>query len=255
MLTEADFVVKLGGSAITHKDVPFSADSPAIRRLAKELSSRSGRKVLLVYGGGSFGHAAAIKHLSGGIVQSPSGIAEIRAAMLRLTQELTSIFIEEGIPIFAVSTSSCFSYDRGSVRCGLATLKLVSKALDAGLIPAMGGDIIMDRAGGGRILSGDAIARTLALRFKAKTLAFGTDVDGVIGPGGVMRSISRRELPSIISKVGGRAGDVTGGMAGKLKEIRGFHAKGGYEVVIFNARKPGLLRKLLLGDAEGTVIK
>ncbi len=254
-MAEADFVVKLGGSAITHKDISFSVNSDAMRRLAKELSKGSNKKVLLVYGGGSFGHAAAIKHLSGGMVRSPSGISEIRAAMLRLTVELTQTLIEEGIPIFAMNPSSCFVYDHGSIRCGSTPIEVMSNALEAGLVPAMGGDIIMDRAGGARILSGDAIARMLALRFKAKTLAFGTDVDGVIGADGVIRSISRRELPTVIENVGGRTGDVTGGMAGKLKEIRGFLARGGREVVIFNACKPGLLGKLLSGTPEGTIIK
>lgn len=255
-MIEADYVIKLGGSAITHKETPFSANTGCMRRLAKELSKGSGKKIILVYGGGSFGHAAAIKHLSGGKVRSPSGISEVRAAMLALTTELTRAFVAEGVPIFAFNPSSCLVFGGGgAVRFGKATLDAITEALKGGLIPAMGGDIILDRGGGARILSGDTIARILGLRFMAKTLAFGTDVDGVIGAEGIIKTINRGDLPGLIGRTGGRSGDVTGGMAGKLTEIRGYLSRGGREVLIFNACKPGMLEKALSGAPEGTIIK
>ncbi|HPC27502.1 MAG TPA: isopentenyl phosphate kinase [Candidatus Methanomethylicus sp.] len=255
-MIEADYVLKLGGSAITHKDTPFSANTACIRRLAKEISGSVGKRIILVYGGGSFGHAAAIRHLSGGLVSSPSGIAEVRAAMLALTMELTRGFMAEGVPIFALNPSSCLVFGNGgSIRFGGAAIEAIEKALEGGLIPAMGGDIILDRGGGARILSGDTIARMLALRFRVKTLAFGTDVDGVLGPSGAIRAISRAELPGVIGMVGGRSGDVTGGMSGKLAAVRDYLSRGGREVLIFNACKPGTLARALSGSPEGTLIK
>jgi len=255
-MIEADYVLKLGGSAITHKDTPFSANTACIRRLAKEVSGGVGKRIILVYGGGSFGHAAAIRHLSGGLVSSPSGIAEVRAAMLALTMELTREFVAEGVPIFALNPSSCLVFGSGgSIRFGRAAIEAIEKALEGGLVPAMGGDIVLDRGGGARILSGDTIARMLALRFRAKTLAFGTDVDGVLGPSGVIRAISRAELPGVIGMAGGRPGDVTGGMSGKLAAVRDYLSRGGHEVLIFNACKPGTLARVLSGSPEGTLIK
>ncbi len=256
MMAKADYVVKLGGSAITHKGTPFSANAEHMRRLAKEIAGAAGKKIIIVYGGGSFGHAAAIKHLSGGRISTPSGIAEVRAAMLALTNELTREFVAEGVPVFAFAPSSSLVFGGGcSIRFGRATLEAVAKALEGGLVPAMGGDIILDRGGGARILSGDTIARMLGIRFSAKTLAFGTDVDGVMGASGVIRAISRTELPAVIKMAGGRSGDVTGAMAGKLAAVRDYLSRGGREALIFNACKPGVLARVLAGSHEGTIIK
>ena len=54
-------VVKLGGSVITDKSKPFSYRSDVVSALAEEIAS-SDEKVVVVHGGGSFGHTVAKQH-------------------------------------------------------------------------------------------------------------------------------------------------------------------------------------------------
>lgn len=254
----ADLVIKLGGSAITQKDTPYSPNLAVIDRIADEFSSswRAGR-VLLVHGGGSFGHRAAIKYVDGGgKLFSPRGIAETRHAMHRLTSILAESFLEKGVPFFAIDPSACFFYEEADSKPSLGhSLRPVELALSAGLLPSLGGDVVLSSQGHGRILSGDTIARILALASSARLLAFGTDVDGYLEGGKHLGKIGRGELKEIIAAAKGRSNDVTGGMAGKLSEVGEYLSSGGERALIFNATRPGIVARLLRGEeVEGTYI-
>ncbi|MBC7120723.1 MAG: hypothetical protein H5T33_03980 [Candidatus Methanosuratus sp.] len=256
----ADMVIKLGGSAITHKDVPMSPNMPLIEQIAQEFSSSwNGRRVLLVHGGGSFGHHAAMKYIDGsGKILDPRGMAEIRHAMHRLTSLLAEAFLGRGVPFFAVDPSACFlcEEEEGGGFKIKPFLRPVELVLEAGLLPSLGGDIVISTMGRGRILSGDTIARMLALASSARLLAFGTDVDGYLEGGVPLRKVGRNSLQGIVAGAKGRSNDVTGGMAGKLMEISEYFSSGGGRVLIFNASRPGNVARLLLGEeVEGTYIE
>jgi isopentenyl phosphate kinase len=256
-LARADIIIKLGGSAITEKNIPFSANIDALERIADELSGNLGsKKVVLVYGGGSFGHSAARKYLSGGAITSPLGFGETRAAMLSLTKIITDAFLKHEIPVFCINASSCFVLEDSAIDERAMFLRPLERALECGLLPAIGGDVVLDSVDGTRILSGDRIARILAAKLGAQTLAFGTDVDGILTENGVLDTIYLDDIPKILHNVGGRAGDVTGGMAGKMKEISAFLTDGGGTSIIFNLTKKGLLSKVLKGEkVKGTYLK
>lgn len=257
-MVKADFVLKLGGSAITHKDAPLSPNMPVMETTAREMAAINlcRHKVILVYGGGSYGHYAAGRHMAAGKVQSAVGMAEIRAAMLSLTKILTEVFIWQGLPIFCINPSSVLNLGNGKILNDGCLLRTVSRALECGLVPAIGGDVVLERGGGARIVSGDVIARLVAKRLGAKALLFGTDVDGVLGGDGrLMRSVGRAELDALIARIGGRKGDVTGGMAGKLTEIRTYLDEGGKRAIVFNLSKEGRLSGIINGkEVECTYI-
>ncbi|MEM4657534.1 MAG: isopentenyl phosphate kinase [Candidatus Methanosuratincola sp.] len=253
-----DLVIKLGGSAITQKDTPYTPNSVVIKRIAQEFSSSwGGRRVLLVHGGGSFGHRAAIKYIDGsGKLCSPIGIAETRHAMHRLTSLLAESFLEKGVPFFAIDPSACFFYEEeGDKQTLQYDLQPVELALSAGLLPSLGGDVVLSSRRHGRILSGDTIARILALESSAELLAFGTDVDGYIEGGKTLGKIGRGALREMIAATKGKSNDVTGGMPGKLGEIGEYLSSGGRRALIFNATRPGTVERLLRGEeVEGTYI-
>ncbi|MGD8543676.1 MAG: hypothetical protein PVG48_00980, partial [Candidatus Bathyarchaeota archaeon] len=52
-------VLKLGGSVITNKEKPLTPNLSAIKRLANEISKANVSRLVLVHGGGSFGHPIA----------------------------------------------------------------------------------------------------------------------------------------------------------------------------------------------------
>jgi len=244
----ADFILKLGGSAITHKDAPLSANIPVMEMAAKELAGVNlcKNRIVLVYGGGSYGHYAARKHMADGKVQSSIGAAEIRAAMLSLTKILTEVFLWQGLPIFCINPSSSLAFNDGRLTNEECLLRIVRLALESGLLPAIGGDVVLEGGGGGRIASGDLIARLLARKMGAEALLFGTDVDGILGGDGkLIKKAGRGDLDALIARIGGRRGDVTGGMAGKLAEVRSYIDEGGKQAVIFNLAKEGRLSGII----------
>lgn len=250
-MIKADFVVKLGGSAITHKDAPLSANIPVMEMTARELARVNACKsrIVLVYGGGSFGHYVARKHMAGGKVLSPTGAAEIRAAMISLTKVLTEAFLWQGIPIFCINPSSSLAFNEGRIANGECLMNSVRIALENGLLPAVGGDVVLESGGGARILSGDLIARLLAKQLSAKSLLFGTDVDGVLGRDGkLIPKVGISDLDGLVTRIGGRDGDVTGGMAGKLAEVRSYIEEGGKQAVIFDLTKEGRLSGIINGE-------
>jgi isopentenyl phosphate kinase len=249
-LVRADFVIKLGGSAITHKDSTLSPNVKVMKQIARELAKfdLEEKKIVLVYGGGSFGHSAASKYLSKGVIFSPKGCAEVRAAMLSLTKILTDMFLKYGLPIFVINPSSSFLLKDGEITIEGSFLTPIERSLQTGLLPAVGGDVVLDSVNGARILSGDRIARLIAVRLKAKALVFGTDVDGILADRRLLRKIKKDDIKRILAGLCGRPGDVTGGMAGKLREVDSYLSEGGHFAIIFNITHPGLLTKILSGD-------
>ena len=71
MMSVKPTVLKLGGSVITDKEKPLTPNLEAIERLATEISRAKVSSLILVHGGGSFGHPVAERHsIAGGFVDS-----------------------------------------------------------------------------------------------------------------------------------------------------------------------------------------
>ncbi|MEM0286169.1 MAG: isopentenyl phosphate kinase [Candidatus Methanomethyliaceae archaeon] len=241
-----EYVIKLGGSAITKKDTPMTPNLEVIENIAFELSKLDKLpSIIIVHGGGSFGHFVAKKYLYNGVLKNPKGISEIHYAMLSLTKIICEYFLKYNIPVFPINSSSIFSIINGELQFFLNPIEL---SLKNGLIPILGGDVIANQSHGFKILSGDKIASILAIKFNAKALIFGTNVDGIIINGDIIPKIKLSEIDSLKSKIEYSKYDVTGGMLGKLSEIKEYLIKGGKTSIIFNITRPGLLTKLLLGE-------
>lgn len=245
-LSNVDFVIKLGGSAITKKDRPFTPNLEVIKNISLELSQIPNRpSLILVYGGGSFGHHVARKYVYDDTITDIKGAVEIHSAMFSLTKILTDHMLQQGLPIFTINSSSIFILQNGNLEAFYRPLKL---SLERGLIPLIGGDVVFDSSSGFRILSGDRIASLLAKTFRARVLAFGTDVDGIILDNSTVPRIKPQEIEGILDHMKQTEGDVTGGMAGKLREVLRYLSEGGKSAIIFNITRPGQLTRLLTGQ-------
>jgi len=76
-------ILKLGGSLLTDKRRKFSFRFEVMKRVAQEIKE-SGARLVVVHGGGSFGHPLAVEYkLAEGIVSEEQlrGVALTRAAM------------------------------------------------------------------------------------------------------------------------------------------------------------------------------
>jgi len=244
-LNSIDFVIKLGGSAITIKQSPLTANIKVIENIAFELSNiKKLPSIIIVYGGGSFGHFIANKYIHNNKIISNIGVAEIHSAMLTLTEIITSYFIKYKVPIFPINSSSCFILSDNELQ---SFIKPIEYSLNNNLIPIIGGDVVLSKEDV-KILSGDRIASFLAKKFNAKILAFGTNVDGIILDGKILPKIKLNDIENIIPKIKINQVDVTGGMINKLLEIKDYISTGGRKAIIFNITRFGMLTRLLSGE-------
>jgi isopentenyl phosphate kinase len=255
-------VLKIGGSVITAKERPMTAREEEIGRIAEEIASSRVRRLVLVHGGGSFGHPLAKQYGIGEGYRSEAqllGVSRIHGAMATLNRMVVEALTALGVPAIGVSPSSFIVADGG--RMGPVDLAIILGLVDKGMIPVLYGDVVLDRSMGFSIISGDQLASRLSVELKASRLLFGVDVDGVYTSNPKLapeaRLIERLPLSKLkgILMVGeALTTDVTGGMLGKVSEASRA-AEAGIEVLIFNAMKPENIYRALRGeDVRGTLI-
>jgi isopentenyl phosphate kinase len=257
-------ILKIGGSVITDKSAEYTAKMEDIRRLAKEIKDTTVKNLVIVHGGGSFGHPPAqqyaIKEGFKGENQK-IGFAETHYAMTMLNGLFMDALIWRKIPAISITPSSCIITKKGRIQCFEETsLKML---LDMSFLPVTYGDAVFDTDLGFTILSGDQLVSHIAIKFNAKHIIMGVDVEGLYNAdpkteknAKMYSHLTLTELKTLRNKLGKpSACDVTGGMFGKMEELIPAVEKG-IPVTIVNASKPNHIYKALKGEkVEGTLIE
>lgn len=245
-------MVKLGGSAITDKEVRCRAKPQNIARLCGELAPHAA-KLLIVHGAGSFGHIGASKfHLKGGLSNKRSllGAAEVQREVRELHNLVLGGLHKAGVPAVSFPPLTFLKFSGGCLSD--YDFKQLRGAMARGFVPVTFGDVVLDDRQGVAICSGDDLVRLLCSEFKAEGAVFVTDVDGIYdsNPKGPGKAKLLREIdplrPQAISASGGKAHDVTGAMAGKLEVALDVAALGA-DVYVVNGTAKGRLAALLGG--------
>ncbi len=261
--TEKPTILKLGGSAITIKEKPFTPNEKAITRLAREIKRANVSRLILIHGGGSFGHPLAEKYnLTKGFADSSQliGFVKTHEAMVSLDRLLVNALIDLGVPAFGMPPSAFMLMKQGQVQ--ISELEPLARAMEIGLIPVLYGDVAFDLDKGFNILSGDRIAASLAVKLGAKRIIMAVDVDGIctndpkIEPSAqLIRHLTLEDLKNLQFETGkSKVSDVTGGMFGKLLELAD-PIEHGIEAIIVNALKLNNVYKVLKGEESiGTKI-
>lgn len=260
-------ILKIGGSVITKKEKAMIADLKTIKRIAREireaLDESHNLKLVLVHGGGSFGHSVAAEynvHLGFKSGSQILGFAKTIQAM----RKLNLIFVEElhnvGLPAIPIQPSAISTQEDNKLsKMFTETLEF---ALNLGCIPVLWGDAVFDEKQGYSILSGDQIVPFLAQKLGSKRVIFGTNVDGVFDSdpntnknAKLIPLITPDNIEKTLRNISGsKTTDVTGGMRRKVLELLPLVERG-IQVEILNAKKEGHILKSLLGNkALGTLI-
>jgi len=223
-------VLKLGGSVITRKDTRETVDdetlATATRLLGESLGSTAGdpvarpdgRRLVVVHGGGSFGHPAAVAHdisASEGS-RDARALVEVHRAMGRLNDRVITALHDAGVPALPVGPLSVVRRNSAGVTAPTAA---VEGMLDGGFVPVSHGDVVVDESAGGVVCSGDTLVVALADALDADRVGLCSTVPGVLDSNGeVIPEITDYE--SVAHLLGGSdATDVTGGMAGKVRTL------------------------------------
>lgn len=212
-------VVKLGGSIVTKKDRPETVDEDALERAAAAIAAAEGSDLVVVHGGGSFGHHHADRH---GVTRTAGThdaavVGEIHAAMARLCAAIVGAFRDRDIPAIPVHPLSVAARTAGD-DLALPT-ESVATLLGEGFVPVLHGDVVAHRGRGATIVSGDELVVALAGALGAERVGLCSAVPGVLGANGDV-------IPTIADRADAGdalgdsdATDVTGGMAAKVEAL------------------------------------
>lgn len=248
-------VFKLGGSALTDKKRKFTPRIDEIHRAARQIAGLAKRfSIVVVHGAGSFGHIP-VKYwgLESGYRNRAQvkGLIATKSRLLEWEVIFSNVFLKHQVPLLSLVASDFIVTRNG--RISSVDLRPVRNWLSIGCIPSTGGDVVCDVEKGFSVVSGDQIATYLAVRLQASKLIFGVDVDGVYSGNPkldrhahIMTELTPTEALNAVRHAGElEVPDVTGGMAGKIKESLAA-ASNGIPVYFVNLTKSNRLAKVAL---------
>ncbi|TKX81513.1 isopentenyl phosphate kinase [Halorubrum sp. SD626R] len=218
-------VLKLGGSLITEKDRPETLDEGALAvacdAVADALDDGAVDRLAVVHGGGSFGHHHASEHgvstTSG--TRDAGAVAAVHGAMKRLNAHVLERLRDRDVPAVPVHPLSLGARAEGAD--GDLDLPLSSTAtlLGEGFVPVLHGDGVATAGEGVTVVSGDELVVELAAGLGARRVGVCSTVPGVLdADGDVISAID--DFDAVADALGASdATDVSGGMAGKVREL------------------------------------
>ncbi len=256
-------ILKLGGSVITDKDTPETVDDAALDGVLDAIAEaqpdsdvetiddghdgNQQPRLIIVHGGGSFGHVHAAEHgvsTTEGTTDAAAGTA-IHGAMKHLNSVVIDRLQSRGVPALPVHPLSVAT--RNTERNLSLPTEAVTGLLDAGFVPVLHGDVISHAGCGLTVLSGDEIVTSLARSLQATRVGLCSTVPGVLDDRErVIASITAFEdVESVLGE--SDSTDVSGGMAGKVRELLAL----GAPAHIFG---PDAVSTFLAGHQAGTRI-
>lgn len=211
-------VLKIGGSVITRKGERETLDGAALERTATAIAG-SAEDLVLVHGGGSFGHPAADRHDLSPTAGTHDAAAalEVHDAMGLLNDAVVGHLQDHGVAALPVHPLSA------GVRRSADDLDLATDPIEAmlaeGFLPVVHGDVVVDAGRGVSIVSGDELVVALARALAADRVGLCSAVPGVLDDGGeVIPELSAMaDVDDVLDGAGST--DVTGGMAGKVRAL------------------------------------
>lgn len=245
-------LIKLGGSVVTFKEKPLTANLDAINNLTRVIA-RLNIPLIIVHGGGSFGHYWSAKYdmHTKPADYDPYGISIVHESMVHLNQIIVNFMIKERINAYALMPST-FMLGQKPIERKINELQSIAQN---GMVPITFGDIVHVKKAKYSVLSGDVIMTILAQTLNPSKVLFTLNVDGIyknIKTKEIIKEITSRNRSIELSTV---EADVTGGM--RRKVIEAFKiARSGIDVLMINGLKPERIIHAISGsDFEGTTIK
>lgn len=251
-------IIKLGGSIITDKSKPYTANFKAIRQLIKEIK-KANLTCLVVHGAGSFAHTSAKKYGGKKGYNSLLGVTIVSRDAQALNQIILEEFIKAKVPAITFRPNSMFSANEGKA----ATQHLIPLviAINQGIIPIIYGDVIMDNQWKTTIFSGETstghiVDFLIKNNFIVKKVVQVGRTDGVYGANGVTIPLiteqNFQDHKKDIFQL--KTADVTGGMMHKVEEALKLGKKGLKTYIINGTKKNALYNALIDQNFIGTKI-
>jgi len=255
--------LKLGGSLITDKALPYT---PRLERLddlaaqiANALKEDPELRLILGHGSGSFGHQAASQFGTREGVQGAvawRGFAEVWYQASRLNRLVVEALRRASLPAITLSPAASVTAHNGKVF--IWDLYPLQSTINQGLLPVIHGDVSFDDVRNGTILSTEDLFVHLAHELHPGRILLAGLEEGVWEDFPTRTKLFPEITPQSIQGQFPALGlvdglDVTGGMqtkvAGMLELVDQLP---GLEVLIFSGAEPGNIQRAMLGAAPGT---
>ncbi len=258
--------LKLGGSLITVKDQPHTPRLEVLGRLVQEIAQACAQdqelRILLGHGSGSYGHVAAHQYNTRQGVKTAdewSGFAEVWRQAAELNQLVMAALEQVHLPTNVFPPSAGVIAQDGKV--SIWDVGPLRSALDQGLLPVIYGDTVYDLRRGGTILSTEDLFSYLARELKPSRVLFAGLEAGVWADYPRRTRLLEVITPNNFAQVaeglkGSASTDVTGGMLDKVQQVLSLvNALPEIQGAIFSGETDGNVRRALLGEKIGTVIR
>ncbi|MHA2251338.1 MAG: isopentenyl phosphate kinase [Candidatus Kariarchaeaceae archaeon] len=232
-------IIKIGGAAITDKNKESTLRGDVLNRAMMEIKT-SGLHPIIVHGAGSFAHNLAKRfQLKNGFEASlakdyqRTGVATTRSSLQTLHNYVLKAALDADLFPFSVPVSATM-ITKGAAKTEDFFIKSLFLSYLNGFVPINHGDICMDSMSGFRVVSGDRIIKQILDNLNSIVLdkskvhvIFGSNVDGIfdkdpqLPDANLLKNIDYSQLQQAIDTAQGSDGvDITGGMKGKLLEIK-----------------------------------
>jgi len=258
-------LLKLGGSLITDKTLPYSPrmeilDDLAVQ-IAEALNADPQLKLVVGHGSGSFGHEAASRSQTRRGVTGPDGwhgFAEVWYQASALNRLVMEALHRAALPCIALAPISAVTSRDGSVVAW--DLTPLRSALGGELLPVVYGDVVFDQARGGTILSTEDLFSHLARQLHPQHILLAGREKGIWADfperTRLIQELTPGELDDQTSALKAPDGaDVTGGMKAKVMQMSALVKEmPTLDVLIFSGLEPGNVRRALLGERPGTFL-
>lgn len=253
-------LVKLGGSIITDKSVPYKARPGVIKRLAKEIKSFGVTALVIAHGSGSFGHTSAQKYGGKKGYKNKWGVAKVARDAMEINRIVMDVLIDEGLPVVSLRPMSMIMTSAGKII--EHSFEIVEEVISQDLIPVIYGDVLFDKKWKTTIYSGEIILNEIGIYLKKKgfnvirVIQVG-ETNGVYDDKGkTIPVINKKNWNSIERYIfNSKRTDVTGAMKHKIENSLTI-ANNDIETWITNGIMPDELSHALQGkNIHGTIIQ
>jgi isopentenyl phosphate kinase len=260
-------VLKLGGALITDKSVPYTSRLEVLNSVAQEIKECMDEELIqsliLVQGVGSFGHPPVLEHKLHRGFHSPDQLLPLSKTQSKVAELRTMVveaFQNVEIPVCLMYPCSMITSEK--MRMTNYFLEPLKGFLNLGMVPLVGGDILIDSVMGWSVGSGDPLSVLLAKELGAKKLIFASDVSGIydadpkeFSDAELFDVINLNDMDNVLERIrASSASDASGVMEGKIKSISRAKelVEAGLEISILSMMEAGHLKALLKGDTSNS---
>lgn len=228
-------VLKIGGSILTDRRTYCVVDPASLRRVAEALAGwlpEAPRPVVLILGGGSFGHNVVVEHglAFDGRHRHPAETFELTARLFELKTAMARELAACGVAAMPLQEAVLFGRrPDGGLR--VAQRAVLERCFEGDWLPLVTGGLVPDRGRSFVPVSSDRLVLPLAEAFPVRRYVALTDRPGLCDPTAegwpLVERVRMERCAEILELLRpSQKIDVTRGMEGKLEAILELAAAG-----------------------------